>query len=56
MVVILESGQKVESREHMKSVIGPTEINSKVVAGGNTHDRSDRRRERDRVQSVQCSG
>jgi len=48
MVVVLESGQKVERREHMKSVIGPTEINSKVVAGGNTHDRSHHR-----VQSVQ---
>ena len=35
MVVILESGQKVERREHMKSVIGPTEINSLVVARGN---------------------
>ena len=48
MMVILESGQKVERREHMKSGIGPTEINSKVVS---TDDRSDRRQQ-GRVQSV----
>ena len=55
MVVILESGQKVERREHMKSGIGPTEINSKVVAGVTpTIDLTDARKTGSSL-SVQCS-
>ena len=37
----LESGQEISRAERTKDGIGPTEINSKMVTGVHTHNRSD---------------